>query len=727
MKLTDSRFVVACLVFIGIFSGGLYWIHLHQDLLHVEQDRLVDEIVNSQASSLERQLSSSLATTYILAQEVIRTGGEFPEFDKYADSVLKTTSGVSNLQLAPQGIISQIYPLAGSEKAIGHNILLDDNRRQEALSAIKEKHLTLAGPFQLIQGGIAVVGRNPVFIEIDGKDQFWGFTSALIFLDDLLSVTELYELEQKGYSYQFSRILHDTGQVDVFNQSKAPLTEPYQTQVVNVPNGLWTLALSKPLQFNPIPGYIVSFFVAMTLSMLLFKLLLHPQKLKTTVEEKTQELKFMAFHDQLTGLGNRHLLHEQLNFAIGNAVRNGTSAALLCLDLDDFKRINDSMGHEMGDLLLQKVTNRFQQGLRKNDLLSRLGGDEFAVLFLDSKSVSHVQIFANKLLELIQQPVLLQKREVSVSASIGIAMIPEDGKDAGILLRNADIALYNAKRKGKNQSIFFEVAMQQTATRNLQIEQDLRHSLNHHDFFLVYQPLINLCERKVTGFEALIRWQHPQQGLVLPDQFIPVAESNGLVIPMGYWVMQEVCRLIKKREELGLEPVSIAINLAPQQFSDPKLATRFRDLLSETKIWPKLLQVEITETAIMENIDTAITTLTELRKMGISVALDDFGMGYSSLSQLKKLPVDTLKIDRSFIDGIADDDSDDRSIVEAILALSSKLKLKVVAEGIETIEQLTILEANHCAYGQGYLFDRPLSEEKMLELTTDLSSSWPSQ
>jgi EAL domain-containing protein (putative c-di-GMP-specific phosphodiesterase class I) len=241
----------------------------------------------------------------------------------------------------------------------------------------------------------------------------------------------------------------------------------------------------------------------------------------------------------------------------------------------------------------------------------------------------------------------------------------------------------------------------------------------------VYQPLVNLTERKVTGFEALIRWQHPQQGLVLPDQFISVAEDTGLVIPIGYWVMQEVCRLIKKREELGLEPVSIAINLSPQQFSDSELPTRICALLSETKIRPELLEIEITETSIMDNIEAVIATLTDLREMGLSVALDDFGTGHSSLSQLKILPVDTLKIDRSFINGIGDDDSD-RSIVEAILVLSSKLKLNVVAEGIETVEQLTILEDNHCAFGQGYLFDRPLSEESMLELITDLNSSWPS-
>jgi diguanylate cyclase (GGDEF)-like protein len=725
VKSTKIFIVIASLVFGVVFGSGLYLTHLRHNSLHDQQNQLVAEIGHSQASALQGQLSSSLATTYILAQEVIRTNGEFPEFEKYADSVLNSLSGVSNLQLAPQGIVSQIYPLAGNEKAIGHNILVDDKRRVDALLAIREKQLTLAGPFELIQGGVAVIGRNPVFIEMDGRDQFWGFTSALIFLDDLLSITELTKLEQKGYSYRLSRIDPYTGQIDAFGQSEAALTEPYQTQSINVPNGLWTLALSQPDQFSPIPGYLISFIIAMILSILLFMILLQPQKLRTTVEEKTQELKHQAFHDQLTGLGNRYLLYEQLNFTIGNAVRNGTSASLLCLDLDDFKRINDTMGHEMGDLLLQKMTKRFQQSLRKNDILARIGGDEFAILLLDTKSVSHVQKFTNKLIELIRQPVVLRNSEVTVSASIGISMIPENGKDANILLRNADVALYDAKRKGKNQSAFFESAMQETAMRHLQVEQDLRQSLNHHDLFLVYQPIVNLRTQKVIGFEALIRWQHPQQGLVLPDQFIPVAETTGLVIPLGYYVMQEACRLIKKREELGLEPVSIAINLSPQQFSDSKLLTRIQELLSETKIRPELLEIEITETSIMDNIDTAIATLTELRGMGLSVALDDFGTGHSSLSQLKILPVDTLKIDRSFINGIEGDDSD-RSIVEAILVLSSKLKLNVVAEGIETAEQLTILEVNNCPFGQGYLFDRPLSEESMLERITDLSSAWPS-
>jgi len=726
MKIVTRTNLIVGLVFIGVFIAGLYWTQLNHVVQENKEDRLMRDIVIAQASALERRLSRSLAATYILAQEVKRSQGRFLDFEPYAEGVLGSIGGISNLQLAPNGIITKIHPLPGNEKAIGHNILRDDRRRKEAQLAIKEKHLTLAGPFALVQGGIAVIGRNPVFLDKEGKDEFWGFTSALIFLEDLMSVTDLVDLENKGYSYQLSRTDPGTGELDIFAYSKSGLAEHHLTQLITVPNAQWTLSMSQPLSFNPFIGYATSFLVALLLAFSFRRVLLQPEILRRTVEEKTAQLKILAFHDPLTGLPNRRLLNEQLKQEIQHLLRNKGQAALLYVDLDDFKRINDSMGHEVGDELLQHISDRFRTTLRKSDIVARLGGDEFAILLQDSDSAGQVKKTADDLISLVQQPLALKDRDVTISATIGITLIPGDGQDVSTLMRNADLAMYAAKKDGKHQSRFFSQKMQEAANQNLLLEQDLRNALKNNELFLLYQPLVCLLERKVMGFEALIRWQHPQQGLLSPDQFIPVAEETGLVVPIGYYVIREACRLIKKREQFNLAPVYIAVNLAPQQFSDPALCSRIQDILTETGVQPELLELEITETALMDNIDNAISTLEQLQHIGLSIAIDDFGTGYSSLSHLKSLPVDTLKIDRSFIDGVAGDDNGDKQIVEAIIVLASKLLLKIVAEGIETTEQLAFLEKNQCDCGQGYLFDRPLPEEQVLAYPIELGAVWPS-
>jgi len=726
MRIATQTNLISCLVFAGLLTCGLYWTQLNHTVRQNEQDRLMRDIVNAQASALERRLSRSLAATYILAQEVKRSQGEFQHFESYADGVLKSIGGISNLQLAPNGIIDKIHPLPGNEKAIGHNILRDDQRSKEALLAVKEKHLTLAGPFPLIQGGIAIIGRNPVFLNRKGKEEFWGFTSALIFLKDLISVTDLIDLESKGYSYKLLRTHPDTGEDEIFAGSESSLAEHHLTQRITVPNAQWTLCMSQPQTIIPFVGYISSFLVAMLLAILSRKILLQPEKLRQTVEEKTAQLSNLAFHDPLTGLANRRLLNEQLEQEIKYLLCNKTQAGLLYIDLDDFKRINDSMGHEVGDELLQLISDRFRSTLRKRDIVARLGGDEFAVLLRGPDSAAQVKKTADKLIALVRKPLVLKGREVTISASIGITLLPNDGRDVSTLMRNADMAMYAAKKSGKHHAQFFAPKMQEIANQNLLLEQDLHNALKHNELFVLYQPLICLTERKVVGFEALVRWQHPQQGLLSPDLFIPVAEETGLVVPMGYSVILEACQLIKQRQQLGLAPVYIAVNLSPQQFSDTALCSRIQDILAETGVPPELLELEITETALMDNIDIAISTLEQLRQMGLTVAIDDFGTGYSSLSQLKCLPVDTLKIDRSFISGVADGDDSDQKIVEAIIAMANKLQLKIVAEGIETAEQLTFLEQNECSCGQGYLFDKPLPEAQVLMYPIDLVAEWPS-
>ncbi|MEH6628000.1 MAG: EAL domain-containing protein [Motiliproteus sp.] len=667
------------------------------------------DLVNSQASAVERRLSRSLASTYILAQEVRQNLGMFDGFELYADEILQSIGGVSNLQLAPDGIIRYIHPLAGNEKAIGHDILKDDRRRKEALLAVEEHHLTLAGPFELVQGGVAVIGRNPVYLPSENGEKFWGFASALIFLEDLLKVTELDQLENKGYRYELLRQHPDTGVEEVFAQSVEPLNQHTQSVSINVPNSTWRLVMSRPgaaVNWRAAAGYLTSLFAGLLLAWILFYFLQQPEKLKKVVKQKTEELASLAFHDHLTGLANRRLLSEQLAQVLRQSERYGTQGALLYLDLDDFKRVNDSMGHDAGDLLLEQIAKRLSSVVRDSDIVSRLGGDEFGVLLLDANSVRNVGHIAEKLIEQIEQPVAIELKQFVVSCSIGIAMIPADGADVSTLLRNADLAMYAAKHAGKHKHMFFDPVYQQQAEQNLRIEHDLCSAVENDEFVLHYQPLLDMKQNVTVGYEALVRWQHPEKGLIYPDQFIGIAEETGKIIDIGYWVIREACEVLKVLKRQHGRDLRVAVNLSPRQFRDPNLLDEIRNIVRASAIEPTSLEIEITESTLMDDVDDAVHTLQQLQKMGISIAIDDFGTGYSSFALLKRLPVDKLKIDRSFVMALASDSSDQK-IVRGLVAMAHTLGIKVVAEGIETSEQHTLLKRYRCDFGQGYLFGRP--------------------
>lgn len=724
MQIKTKSFLAGTLTFLLCLAGGAYLVELNHELQLRDQNKLMQEIAASQALAIERRLTHSLSATYILAQELRRGRGQIDDFDRFADQVIRSIGGISNLQLAPNGIIDRIYPLAGNERAIGHNLLVDDARRAEAKLAIEQKQLTLAGPFGLIQGGVGIIGRNPVFLNQDGKETFWGFASALIYLDDLIKFTELNALTDRDFQYQLSRIHPDTEQREIFSGQKVLDVDVKQSFLIRVPNGEWLITIGTPYSYSHVLGYTITVLLSLLISMMIYHFVRIPEQLQITVDRQTEKLRHLAFKDHLTGLANRRLLLAQIKQEILDLKRNHTLAALLCVDLDDFKRINDTMGHDAGDTLLQKTAARFRDTLRSNDIIARLGGDEFAILLVDVGNYENVSRVTGNLLAVMQRPVTIQNHELVVTGSIGITLIPNDGDNDSELLRHADLALYAAKRQGKNNYQFFNPEMQNLATQNLAIERDLRLAIENEQFVLHFQPIVSLSERRISSYEALIRWQHPEKGLLAPDQFIPEAEATHLIIPIGYWVIRQACDVIAQRRFRGKEPVRIAINLAPQQFNDPELATTVMNILEETGAASHWLEFEITETALMENLEVAVNTLKQLRKMGIQISIDDFGTGYSSLSQLKTLPLDTLKIDRSFVDGVGEE-GHDRQIVEAIIAMASKLHLHVVAEGIETPEQLDFLVQQQAEYGQGYLFNRPLPESSMMDQALDLSLCWP--
>jgi len=428
----------------------------------------------------------------------------------------------------------------------------------------------------------------------------------------------------------------------------------------------------------------------------------------TERKESADRIEFLASHDFLTGLPNRPLMNDLIRQGLANARRKDSKLALFFLDLDRFKTINDSLGHHVGDALLQGVASRLTECLRAGDTVARLGGDEFLVLLPDLRNSQDAAPVAEKILQAMQRTFVVQERELRITTSIGISLYPHDGDDLPSLVKNADAAMYHAKDVGRNSYQFFTPDMNARAFESLSMEMSLRRALERREFTLLYQPQLQTETGRLVGAEALIRWRHPDLGLVLPSTFIPIAEQHGLILPIGDWVLEAVCTQIRAWLDDGLPVVPVAVNMSAIQFRQPALADRIGRILSETGLDPRLLELELTESSIMHEAERTISLLRQLEEMGLSLSIDDFGTGYSSLSYLRRFPIDKLKIDQSFVRDITTD-PDAAAITTAIIAMGRSLKLRVVAEGVETAEQLEFLRSQHCDEVQGFHVGRPMS------------------
>jgi diguanylate cyclase (GGDEF)-like protein len=429
-----------------------------------------------------------------------------------------------------------------------------------------------------------------------------------------------------------------------------------------------------------------------------------------------EQLEHQANYDALTGLPNRNLLHDRLKQAVF-AQRQQRSIAVVFIDLDHFKFINDSLGHNAGDRLLRQMADRLREAVRDGDTVSRLGGDEFILVLNDQHNEDFVFRAMQRIIAKVGEPVVLEGQELTVTCSAGISLYPQDGPDVDTLLKNADAAMYRAKDHGRNNFQFYTAEMNKLVNERLSMEASLRRAVERNELTLHYQPKHDLRSGAIVGVEALVRWNHPEWGLVYPDRFVPLAEETGLIGPIGEWVLRTACAQNRAWQNAGLPPVVMSVNLSPRQFRQDALFKTVARILAETALRPEFLEMEITESMVMHNMEISVAILKGLRELGVHLSVDDFGTGYSSLSYLKTLPIGILKIDRSFvndIDGVAG--QSDGLLARAIISLGHSLKLKVIAEGVETESQLDFLKAHHCDEAQGFFFSKPVPPEDCAKL-----------
>ena len=454
---------------------------------------------------------------------------------------------------------------------------------------------------------------------------------------------------------------------------------------------------------------LVTFYVATFCGVVLLGLLCYFVYRDIAERRRAEEkLRVVSTHDSLTALPNRTLLHERLSHALARAQRHGRQLAVLFVDLDRFKTVNDTLGHEAGDRLLQVTAQRLYDCLRETDTMARQGGDEFVVLMDELTDREPITRVSQRILDAVAEPFVIDGQEIHITASIGISVYPEDGRT---LLRNADIAMYRAKEKGKNNYQFYSTQMDNYSVERLSLESGLRRALEREEFVLHYQPKVNIASGLITGMEALLRWQHPELGSVAPGRFIPIAEETGLILPIGAWVLKTACIQNRAWQRQGVRRFPVAVNLSPRQFAGETLLEDVKAALDVSGLAPADLELEITESMVMNNPERAVNLLQQLKGLGIHVAIDDFGTGYSSLAYLKRFPIDSVKVDRSFVEDIPDN-VDSMAIAQAVIAMAHNLRLKVVAEGVESEAQLGFLRGEGCDEIQGYYFceARPASE-----------------
>jgi len=845
-RFRSTQWLVAAFAFLvsAAVAGALILRSEQQDLAGARSQAA--ELASDHSQTLQRGIERALGASYAMAAFVRQAQGQVAGFEAVATEMLPFYPGISALSLSPDGVISNVVPLAGNEKILGFNQLKDPKQNREARLARDAAKLTLAGPMKLAQGGTGLVGRLPVFLNDDqSQPVFWGFSNVTLRFPEALASARLSQLVDKGYAYELWRTVPESGERQTIESfGNLPLDQPVN-HMLELPNGQWNLSLAPVRGWERSEGFpiklsiglLLSFLVAY-LTWLLYEMKLRDDRLEMEVGERTSEIlatqqqlqatlraipdlmfelgldgryysaysaqpellyrpadevmgktvtetmpseaalvvmsalqeaneeslstgkQFMlpladgehwfelsvsrksegagedarfvvlsrdisqnkqaqaqilllAHYDALTGLPNRALLGARCNQALSAAQRNQSSLAMMFLDLDHFKNINDALGHQVGDELLVALARRLTAAVREQDTVSRLGGDEFILVCPDTDATGAAHL-ADKLLKSALRPFELGHHELVVTPSIGIALYPGDGADFETLSRCADAAMYRAKQDGRNSYRFFTAAMQAKSDRTLMLENALRRALEREQLSLHYQPQVSLASGRIVGAEALLRWNHPELGAVSPAEFIPVAEVTGLILPIGEWVMRTAVTQLKTWIAQGMPAITMAVNLSSVQFRHADLPELVSTILNEAQLPTGVLELELTEGVAMDDPLGAIEIMNNLHERGVRMSIDDFGTGYSSLSYLKKFQIYKVKIDQSFVRDITED-PEDKAIVGAIISMAASLGMQTIAEGVETAGQLEFLQAKACTEVQGYYFSKPLPPAQFLE------------
>ena len=834
----------AACAFLVTFLIAAQWVaDLVEDRV-TEQHIVAVNTARAGVARLQLNINHALSATSALAALVRQGRGQVAQFDDVGLEMLKLYPGIGAVQLAPGGVVRHVVPLVGNEKALGHDLLADPQRTKEAYLARDTGKLTLAGPFNLVQGGLGAVGRLPVFLpDAAGNAVFWGFTSVLIRFPAMLDTADFVDIERQGYHWVLWRTHPDTGQRQEIGASgSAPLQAPASLDLL-VPNGAWTFSI------EPVAGWGVGAYQrnAMALSVLISLLVAltyflarrYPIRLRAEVAQRTREesdealriaatafesqqgmtvtnaqriilrvnqaftkvtgytaeeaigqnprllssgrhdsafyaamtqslettgawageiwnrrkngeiypqwmaisavkdlarqtthyvaifndiserfsaqerFETLSFYDPLTQLPNRRLLLDRLEQALHASTRHARKNAMLFVDLDNFKTLNDTLGHSQGDALLMQVAQRLKTCSREGDTVAHLGSDEFVVLLEDLseddiEAATQAETVANKILAAFVPEFSLGAGPYHGTASIGVTLFgARDLESSEEPLKRAELAMFQAKAAGHNLLRFFDEGMQAEVSARAALEADLRKAVQKQQFELHYQPQV-VGAGRITGVEALARWQHPQRGMVSPAEFIPLAEESGLILPIGQWVLDTACaQLATWAADPALAHLTMAVNVSARQFAQVDFVLSVVASLASTGANPKLLKLELTESMLVDNVEAVIAKMGVLKAHGVGFSLDDFGTGYSSLSYLKRLPLDQLKIDQGFVRNIVTD-ANDAAIAKMVVVLAESLGLSVIAEGVEMQAQADLLAHLGCHAYQGYLFSRPL-------------------
>jgi diguanylate cyclase (GGDEF)-like protein len=678
-----------------------------------EAERLKNEMLFRTASQvgiirarLEGEINANLAVLKALKAEVtINPAMGQSRLNQLMKALLSDDLHIRHVALAPNLTVKFIYPLEGNEQAIGLNYTANKAQMNSVLDAIQLNKIVLSGPLELIQGGEALIARLPVYLDDDKGASLWGVVSAVLDYQKLLDAAEI---TQDYYSLMLGiRGKDGTGSDGelFFGYEDAFGTEAVMTNIT-LPHGEWQLAVlpkngweapSKRMYF--LWGGAVFLAIVMGVAGFL---------LAFVYQQKTQAVttaNYRANFDALTGLPNRYFFSQRLESLIKEMRRENLDFAVFFIDIDHFKQVNDSVGHSAGDRLLADFAMRLQHSARDSDIVARLGGDEFVLVLRHVGDVIQADLLAEKLQKTLRQPFTIAGSPFLVTASIGIAMYPIDGEDVTGLLLNSDQAMYTAKRAGRNTYFFFNEDMREEAEQHLLVHSDIVRGLASNEFELYYQPILNIKTNKIEKCEALIRWNHPEKGRVMPDSFITIAERTGAIVNIGNWVLQQACKDMRAFLEADID-IKIAVNRSVREFDSIKAFDTWEEIFKKNGVDSHHFVFEITESLFMDKNSVRMSVITALRDIGVQFAIDDFGTGYSAINYLRHYPVDYLKIDKSFIQDLLVDDQD-KTLVEVIIKMGRALGIVVVAEGVEELAQLAVLQQFECDYAQGFWLSQP--------------------